>query len=159
MKRKTTIERLAAAALCLVLMLGLAACGGKTAPEPENQEKQEEQQAAASERLRGIFEALTAPDSDYTQSKQSMAEYYPEVEYSEELGTDRFTISVKANGNEYVQDGSWEFVEDVDRDVQIALEGGLQGYRKDNGGRSCQGNGGERDRTLVYSRSPRSYRR
>lgn len=114
MKRKTTIERLAAAALCLVLMLGLAACGGKTAPEPENQEKQEEQQAAASERLRGIFEALTAPDSDYTQSKQSMAEYYPEVEYSEELGTDRFTISVKANGNEYVQDGSWEFVEDGD---------------------------------------------
>lgn len=105
MKRKTMTTRLAAAALALILTIGLVACG----QSPSGQ------QAAGGDTLKGIYEALVAADSDYTENKAMMVEYYPELEYTETLGDDRITISLKANGNEYFTDGSWEFVQEGDR--------------------------------------------
>lgn len=99
MKRNNFQKRMAAAALALVMLLGLAACSGGR---------------GASDTLKGIYEALIAPDSDYSQTKAMYAETYPELEYSEELKADRITLTFKANGNEYFTDGSWEFVQDGD---------------------------------------------
>ena len=99
MKRNIFTKRLAAAALALVMLLGLAACGGGS---------------GASDTLKGIYEGLIAPDSDYSQNKALYTESYPEVQYSEELKSDRITLTFNANGNEYLTDGSWEFVEDGD---------------------------------------------
>ena len=99
MKRNMIAKRLVAAAMSLVLLLGLAACGGQDAP---------------SDTLKGIYEALIAPDSDYSQNKAMYAESYPELEYSEKLASDRITLAFKSNGNEYFTDGSWEFVQDGD---------------------------------------------
>ena len=102
MKNKTLLTRLTAVVLSLVLLLSLAACGSTPAQE------------TPSETLKGIYEALIAPDSDYSQGKAMSAEYYPEVEYTETLEASRITLSVNPNGNEYIQDGSWEFVEEGD---------------------------------------------
>ena len=105
MKRNTIAKRLTATALSLVLLPALAACGGQNTKAEEG----------PSETLQGIYEALTAPDSDYSENKAMFAEYYPELEYTETLGEDRITLSLRANGNEYFTDGSWDFVQDGDR--------------------------------------------
>lgn len=108
MKRNSSAKRLAAAALALVLLLTLTACG----------QSAHAQDAAGkdgpSDTLKGIYEALIAPESDYSRNKAMTAEYFPELEYGETLGTDRITLSIKANGNEYFTDGSWDFVQDGD---------------------------------------------
>ena len=100
MKQNIITKRLITAALALVMLLGLAACGSGS---------------GASDTLKGIYEALIDPDSEYSQSKAIYTESYPEVEYSEELKSDRITITFNANNNEYLTDGSWEFVEDGDQ--------------------------------------------
>lgn len=102
-------KRLIAATVALVMLLSLAACSGKPS-EPQTASPA----ADASETLTGIYEALIAPDSKYSQDKALYAEYYPETEYVETLGSDRITIEFLANGNEYLTDGTWEFVEDGD---------------------------------------------
>lgn len=111
MKRNILAKRPAAAALSLVLLLTLAACGGQEAPVQETKTDE----TSSDETLAGIFEALTAPDSEYSRNKAMMAEFYPELEYAEALGDDRITLSFQANGNEYFADGSWEFVQEGDR--------------------------------------------
>ena len=110
MKQKMIGVRLIAVALSLVMLLALTACGAQSASAQKIGKD-----AAPSETLKGIFDALIAPDSDYSQNKAMMAEYYPELEYSETLGTDRITLTFKANGNEYYTDGAWDFVQDGDR--------------------------------------------
>ena len=107
MKRNSIFRQIAAAALTLVLLPALAACG-------QSVSAQETAQSGPSETLKGIYEALIAPDSDYSRNKAMYADYYPEVEYEETLGEDRITLSFKANGNEYFTDGSWDFVQDGD---------------------------------------------
>ncbi|MBR1689468.1 MAG: hypothetical protein IJ713_01680 [Oscillibacter sp.] len=120
MKRKNALKRLTAAALSLVLLLSLTSCGSTSAQESETTPSASMQEAEAatdgtpSDTLKGIYDALIAPDSDYSQGKTMSAEYFPEVEYTETLGADRITLSVNANGNEYIKDGSWVFVEDGD---------------------------------------------
>lgn len=123
MKQKSMMKRLGAAALSMALLLSLAACGGQNAPAQENSESapasvqaaEAETDGMAAETLQGIYDALIAPDSAYSQNKEFTAEFYPELEYGETLGADRITLSLKANGNEYYSDGSWDFVVDGDR--------------------------------------------
>ena len=76
MKRNTIAKRLTATALSLVLLPALAACGGQNTKAEEG----------PSETLQGIYEALTAPDSDYSENKAMFAEYYPELEYRSPSG-------------------------------------------------------------------------
>ena len=97
-----------AAALTLILLLALTACGAQS-------EQQAGKGDGPTETLKGIYEALLAPDSSYSRNKAMYKEYYPEVEYGEELEADRITLSFKANGNEYASDGSWDFIQDGDR--------------------------------------------
>lgn len=115
MKQTTMVRRLAAAALSLMLLLALAACGGQTAPTKETEAPASAETVkpeGPSDTLKGIFEALTAPDSGYTLNREQMKSFYPELEYEETLGPDRITLSFKANGNQYFNDGTWDFVED-----------------------------------------------
>lgn len=121
MKRNTMAKRLTAA-LSLVLLLALAACGGQNTPEQGTKGNE-----VSSDTLQGIYEALVAPESDYSENKALMTEFYPELEYSETLGTDRITITFKANGNEYYTDGSWEFVQDGDRVTAVIADGDYTG--------------------------------
>ena len=114
MKNKTLLTRLTAVVLSLVLMLSLAACGSTPAQESET---------TPSETLKGIYDALIAPDSDYSENKVLMTDFYPELEYSETLGIDRITITFKANGNVNFTDGSWEFVQDGDRVTAVIADG------------------------------------
>ena len=114
MTRMDTIKRLAAAALALVLLLGLAACGG-AAQEAKGDE--------GADSLQGIYAALTGPDSEYSQNKSLYKEYYPEAEFTEALEADRITIAVLANGSEYLSDGSWDFVKDGDR-LKVTVQDG-----------------------------------
>ncbi len=99
MKRK-----LIALALALILTLSLCACGGAGAQETKNAEV-----------LKGVYEALIAPDSGYSENKASLLEYYPDLEYGETLGEDRITLSFKANGHENFSDGTWDFVQERTR--------------------------------------------
>ncbi len=105
MKRNNMAKGFLAGALALFLLLA----GVKIARALEPKEE------TPSDTLNGIFEALIAPDSDYSQNKAMMLGYYPELEYSETLDIDRITLELRANGNEYYTDGSWEFVQDGDR--------------------------------------------
>lgn len=67
--------------------------------------------AEPSEVLSGIFNTLTAADSEYSRMKETYAEYFPETRFEETLADDSFTITI--SGNEYM-DGSWTFVQDGD---------------------------------------------
>ncbi len=108
MKRNSILKQILAAALALVLLLSLAACG-QSAPAQEAAGSE-----GSSETLRGIYEALLAPDSDYSQNKALYLDFYPELEYSESLEADRISLSRKANGNEYFTDSTTDFVLDGD---------------------------------------------
>ena len=121
MKRNNLIKQILASALALVLPLALAACG-QSAPAQEASESN-----SSADTLKGIYEALIAPESDYSQSKAMILEYYPELEYGETLGSDRITLSFKANGNEYFTDGSWDFVLDGDRLTAVIADGDYTG--------------------------------
>ena len=119
---KMTMKRLAAAALAITMLLTLAACGSQPAAPQET--AQPEPTAASeptmnrddvpSETLKGIYAALIAPDSDYSENKALYLDFYPELEYSETLEADRITLSRKANGIEGLSDSSIDFVEDGD---------------------------------------------
>ena len=108
MKRNNILKQNLAAALALVLLLSLAACG-QSAPAREAAGDD-----SSSETLKGVYEALLAPDSDYSQNKALYLEFYPELEYSESLETDSISLSRKANGNEYFTDSTTDFVLDGD---------------------------------------------
>lgn len=103
MKRNNIGKQALAATLALVLLLVLTACG-QSSPAQEA--------AGNAETLKGIYEALLAPDSDYSQNKALYLEFYPELEYSESLEADRIKLSRKANGNEYFTDSATDFVLD-----------------------------------------------
>ncbi len=116
--QKISAKRLIAAVLVLVLLLALSACGQRASAEEE---------AGNADTLKGIYEALVAPESDYSENRALMTDFYPELEYSETLGTDRITITFKANGNEYFTDGTWEFVQDGDRLTAVIADGDYTG--------------------------------
>lgn len=109
--------------LALAMLLSLAACGG----QDSSSQGSGGQESGASDTLKGIYDALVAPDSDYSEGKAMSAEYYPDVEYTETLQSDRITLSVNANGNEYVEDGSWDFVEDGGYLTAVISEGEYTG--------------------------------
>ena len=96
--------------LAMLMVLSLCACGKQSAPAQETKGDE-----GPSDTLKGIYEALVAPDSGYSKNKAAMLEYYPELGYTETLGADRITLGLAANGNEYFTDGSWDFVQDGDR--------------------------------------------
>lgn len=56
--------------------------------------------------LRGVYDALEAQDSDYSQTKVTYTEYYPETVFEDTLADDGFTLTV--SGNEYFE-GSWTY--------------------------------------------------
>ena len=68
--------------------------------------------AEPSEMLKKIYDALLSEESDFSKGKAIYAEYYPETKYEAELTDEAITISI--SGNEYMEDGSWTFVEDGD---------------------------------------------
>ena len=107
MERNNLVKRMLAAAM-VALLLALPACG-KNAPAQDAAGN-----VSSAETLKGVYEALLAPDSDYSQNKALYLEFYPELEYSESLETDRINLSRKANGNEYFTDSSTDFVLDGD---------------------------------------------
>ena len=61
--------------------------------------------------VKGIFDALVAENSSYSQTRAMYAEYYPGAVYEETLEDDGFTIAV--SGSEYM-DGSWTFKKNGD---------------------------------------------
>ena len=67
--------------------------------------------AEAADPLKGVFEALTAEDSDYSRSEETYKIYYPDIRFDEELAEDGFTVTVSGMENE---GGSWTFVRDGD---------------------------------------------
>ena len=67
--------------------------------------------AEPSAAVKGIYDALMAEGSNYSASKATNKEYYPDVKYEEKLEDDGFSIAV--SGSEYM-DGSWRFVQDGD---------------------------------------------
>ena len=117
-KKKTTMrKRLPVIALALA-MLPLSACGSQNATTQEapapaqetpapTQEVQPEmnRDELPSDMLQGVYNELTADYSAYGEFKR----YY--VKYSEELGEDRFTVTLDSS-SEYVESGSWSFVDE-----------------------------------------------
>ena len=67
--------------------------------------------AEPSDTVKGIFDALVAEGSEYSESKAMYKEYAPEMVFEETLRDDGFTIT--ATGSEYMS-GSWDFVRDGD---------------------------------------------
>ena len=67
--------------------------------------------AETDETVKGIFDALTAEGSSYSQTKATYKEYYPDTVYTETLEDNGFTIAV--SGNEYMN-GNWTFTRDGD---------------------------------------------
>lgn len=61
--------------------------------------------------VKGIYDALVAEGSDYSEAKAISAEYSPETKYEEKLEDDGFTITVSGTG---YMDGSWRFTRDGD---------------------------------------------
>ena len=119
------IMRLAAAALSLAL-LPLAACGSQTATTQETPTPAQETPAPAqetqpemnrdelpSDMLQGVYNELTADYSAYGELKRYYGEFMPDVKYSEELGEDRLTVTLDSS-SEYVESGSWSFVDEGD---------------------------------------------
>ena len=67
--------------------------------------------AEPDEVVKGIFEALTAEDSEYSEMKAVNANFEPDAVFEETLQDDGITISV--SGSEYMN-GSWTFHRDGD---------------------------------------------
>lgn len=73
-----------------------------------------------------LFNRLIAEDSEYSRMKATYMEYYPEIEYTETLEDDGFTISVSET--EYTPAGSWKFALEGDA-LKLALgENDFSGY-------------------------------
>ena len=67
--------------------------------------------AEPSAALKGVYDALLAENSLYSQTKAVYAQYYPDAVFEETLRDDGFTIAV--TGSEYME-GSWTFTLDGD---------------------------------------------
>ena len=63
--------------------------------------------------LQEIYSSFTAEGSDYSDYKKMMAEYYEDVTFSDALEDDRFVVTIDSS-NEYMESGSWEFVQEGD---------------------------------------------
>lgn len=61
--------------------------------------------------VQGVFDALLAEDSSYSEAKAVYAEYMPGAVYEETLDGDSFTITI--SGTDYI-DGSWTYAKDGD---------------------------------------------
>ena len=90
---KKSARLIALLTLALALLLAQLACA-----EPDDV-------------VKGIFDALVAENSSYSQARAMYAEYYPGAVYEETLEDDGFTIAV--SGSEYM-DGSWTFKKNGD---------------------------------------------
>ena len=103
---KKLIKLAALLALALALPLTEAACA-----EPD-------------EAVKGIFDALVAEDSGYSEMKAVYAEYYPDMVCEETLADDGFTLAI--SGSEYM-DGSWTFTREGDDLTAAFAEGDFSG--------------------------------
>ena len=90
---KQMAKRIVVAALALALVLAQAAMAE---PDPA---------------IKGIFDAMLAEGSGYSNMKLIYADYMPNATYEETLADDSFTIGINNTG--YV-DGSWTFTKDGD---------------------------------------------
>ena len=80
--------------------------------------------AEASEAVKGVFDALVAEDSGYSQNKAAFAGYFPDATFEEALDGDGFTITV--SGTEY-SDGSWTYTRDGDYLTATFTDGDFSG--------------------------------
>ena len=90
---KQMAKRIVVATLALALVLAQAAMAE---PDPA---------------IKGIFDAMLAEGSGYSNMKLIYADYMPNATYEETLADDSFTIGINNTG--YV-DGSWTFTKDGD---------------------------------------------
>ena len=67
--------------------------------------------AETSEVVQGIYDALVAEGTDYSNTKAMYMEYFPGTVFEETLEGDGFTVAI--SGSEYA-DGSWTFTRDGD---------------------------------------------
>ena len=68
-------------------------------------------QAASSDALQGVFDALTAEGSKYNESKALYAEVAPDMKWVEEIRDDSIVIEI--SDSEFA-DGTWTFTQDGD---------------------------------------------
>ena len=73
--------------------------------------------------IKGIYDALLAEGSDYSQAKAITVEYSPETKYEEKLENDGFTITV--TGDEY-NSGNWCFTREGDVLTTTISNDGMQ---------------------------------
>jgi len=74
--------------------------------------------------IKGIYDALLAEGSDYSQAKAITVEYSPDTKYEEKLEDDGFTITV--SGDEY-SSGTWRFTREGDALTTTISNDGMQG--------------------------------
>ena len=67
--------------------------------------------AETGDAVKGIFDALTAEDSDYSKTKAMYAEFFEGIQWEEAVEGD--SIAIKIANSEYM-DGSWSFTQDGD---------------------------------------------
>lgn len=73
--------------------------------------------------VKGIYDALLAEGSDYSQAKAITVEYSPDTKYEEKLENDGFTITV--TGDEY-SSGTWHFKREGDALTTTISNDGMQ---------------------------------
>lgn len=76
--------------------------------------------AEPSDTLKAVYDALISENSDFSRSQAQYAEYYEDVSMNAELKDDGITIAIDST-NEYVEAGSWDFVQEGDY-LNIVLE-------------------------------------
>lgn len=69
--------------------------------------------------VQGVFDALLAEDSSYSEAKAVYAEYMPDAVFEETLNGDSFTITI--SGTDYI-DGSWTYAKNGDF-LTVTLDG------------------------------------
>jgi len=85
-------------------------------------------QAAVAEKadpVKGVFDALTAEDSDYSKNKAAFRVSFPNAQYEEKLEGDRITISLSGSGD---YDGTWVFALEGDCLTLTAKEEDFNAY-------------------------------
>ena len=73
--------------------------------------------------IKGVYDALLAEGSDYSQAKAITVEYSPDTKYEEKLEDDGFTITV--SGDEY-SSGTWRFTREGDALTTTISNDGMQ---------------------------------
>lgn len=115
-QNRTLAARLGALVLALAMLLALTACGQRTErkedvdPAAANGEEMN-RDGVPSATLQGIYDELTADYSAYSEAKSYYAQNLPEVQLSEELEADGFTITLDSQ-SQYVDSGSWKFTDE-----------------------------------------------